>query len=370
MITNFFPQKNFRVLFLFFYFLSANVSAQSRFADDLNVSADYHYGFLLPEYSSLLYLAIDNIHSSSFNISKKTTGKNLWEQLYNYPEYGLSFFYSTLGNDEVHGSEFSLFPYFRLDIISGRRLDFYNETGIGVSYVTRKFDLENNYLNVAVGTHLNIHFNLKLGMEYKMPGKIRLHSGLSFDHFSNANAREPNLGLNYATLYAGLKYRVGDEGQKHVNDYADHKQDFHYEFICSAGRKHPRAIGSESYFTSSATFEFKWEAFRAVHFGVGADLFYDGATEAEMLTLELKNHKDLYDFRSGIHLSQELVYKNFSLIIQEGFYLLLTDRVDKHVMYNRGVFRYRISSGFFVQLAMKSHLHILDYPEFGLGITW
>ena len=371
MMTTLLYQDKYRFsLLILFNFLLTHVNGQTEHKDGLSVSANYHYGFILPEYSSLLYLVRDNVQSFNVDISKKTTGKNYWEQLYNYPEYGLSLFYSSLGNDQVHGREISVFPFFRLDIISGRRFDFYNQTGLGVSYVTRKFDLEDNYLNIAVGSHFNIHFNLKLGVQYNMPGRLKLNSGISFDHFSNCNAREPNLGLNYATLYTGLKYRVGDKSEKLTGEIETHKNGHHYEFIYSPGAKHPRAVGSQIYFTSSGTFEVKWEPFHAFHVGVGADLFYDPSTEAEMLTLEMKNYRKLYDFRSGIHFSQEVVYNNFSLILQEGFYLLLTDKVNRHVMYNRGIFRYRLSNHFFVQLAMKSHLHILDYPEFGLGIRW
>jgi hypothetical protein len=359
-------------LFLWFVLSLAFLQAggQTKFTDGLDVAGYYHYGFLLPEYSSLLYLAEDPIQSFALNFSKKTPGKNDWEQIYNYPEYGLSLFYSSLGNDQVHGREVSLFPYFRLDIVTGKRFDFYNETGTGLSYVSRKFDLEDNYLNVAVGSHLNIHFNLKLGFQYRTRDKLKFNTGLSFDHFSNSNITEPNLGLNYTTVYAGLKYAVGNETEKKVRELKPHEKGFHREFIYSAGMKHPRAIGSELYFTSSATFELKWHLFRILHLGVGADLFYDASTQAEMLTLEMDNHRKLYDFRSGIHFSQEVIYKNFSLIIQEGFYMILKDQVEQNVMYNRGIVRYRLSEHLMVQLAMKSHLHILDYPELGLGVRW
>jgi len=358
------------VVFLFTFLFFFNAKGQPKLTDDLDVSATYHYGYMLPEYSSILYLVDDPVRSFSLNFSKKTRGSSDWEQLYNYPEYGLSLFYSTLGNNRIHGREISVFPYFRLDILTGRRFDFYNETGMGLSYVTRKFDFRDNYLNVAVGSHLNIHFNLKLGVQYKMRQKVKLNTGVSFDHFSNSNSTEPNLGLNYVTAYAGVKYRVGNETEKQVRVLKDHERNHNFEFIYSGGMKHPRAIGSELYFTSSATFEYKWEFLRMFHLGIGADLFYDASTEAEMLTLELNNHKKLYDFRSGIHFSQEVVYNKFSIIIQEGFYLVLKDQVEQHVMYNRGIIRYRITDRFLVQLAMKSHVHILDYPEIGVGIRW
>jgi hypothetical protein len=366
------PKGIFRFsLFIFFSFVLVNTTAQNRFRDDLSVSLNYHYGFIVPEYSNLLYLVEDNVQSASLNFSKKTRGKNDWEHLYNYPEYGISLFFSSLGNNTVHGHEVALFPYFNLNILSLKHFDFYNETGIGLSYITRKFDFDDNYLNVAVGSHVNIHFHLKLGASYKIPAwKLQLHSGLAFDHFSNSNTREPNLGLNYATVFTGLKYRMGNETPASERVMKPHAGGSHLEFIYSAGAKHPRTLGSKLYFTSSVAFEYKWELFRALHLGVGADLFYDTSTEAEMLTVELKNHKNIYDFRSGIHFSQEFVYNRLSLIIQEGFYLLLTDRVEKNVMYNRGIIRYRVSDHAFVHLAMKSHLHILDYPELGFGLRW
>jgi hypothetical protein len=366
------PKGIFRFsLFVFFSFILVKTTAQGRFQDDLSVSLNYHYGFVVPEYSNFLYLVEDNVQSYSLNFSKKTRGKNDWEHLYNYPEYGISLFYSTLGNNTVHGKEIALFPYFNLNILSLKRFGLYNETGIGLSYITRKFDFEDNYLNVAVGSHVNIHFHLKLGAYYKIPAwKIQLQSGIAFDHFSNSNTKEPNLGLNYATVFTGLKYRLGEERPVAERIMKPHARGSHYELIYSAGGKHPRTLGSKLYFTSSMTFEYKWELFRALHLGIGADLFYDTSTEAEMLTVELKNHKNIYDFRSGIHFSQEFVYNRLSLIIQEGFYVLLTDQVEKNVMYNRGIIRYRVSDHAFVHLAMKSHLHILDYPEVGFGLRW
>ena len=358
------------LFFVFFCHVIISVHAQPRLSDNLSLSIGYHYGFILPEYSNFIYLVEKPVQSVSVDISKKTTGTNDWEQLYHYPEYGLSLFYSTLGNDQVNGREIALVPFFKLNIISGKRFDFYNQTALGLGYATRRFDLENNYLNVAIGSHVNIHFNFKLGIDYKTADRIQWHSGLAFDHLSNCNTKEPNLGLNYVTFFTGVRYRVGDKSEQQVREVTPHQAGYHYEFIYSPGGKYPRAVGSQMYFTSSGTFEFKWEAFKALHFGIGSDLFYDASTEAEMLTLEKKNFRKLYNFRSGIHLSQQLIYNKLSLILQEGFYLLLTDHVEKHVMYNRGIVRFRASDHFFVQLGMKSHLQILDYPEFGLGVKW
>jgi hypothetical protein len=249
-------------------------------------------------------------------------------------------------------------------------MNFYNQTGMGVSYVTRKFDPIDNYRNIAVGSHLNIHFNLKFGINYQVLERTNLHVGLSFEHFSNAKMRHPNLGLNYVTGYSGISYKIGQHYPIKTYELEPHRSKIVSELIFSCGSKRPTGLSSDSYFTSSGTFELKWQLFRAVHFGVGTDIFYDASTELEMSALEVDGYKNTYDFRTGLHLSQEFMYGRLSLIFQEGFYMGLVDKVKKRRMYNRGIVRYRVIQNCFVQLAMKSHLHVLDYPEIGLGYKW
>ncbi|MEX1238857.1 MAG: hypothetical protein WEB30_04040, partial [Cyclobacteriaceae bacterium] len=66
------------LFFLFLYFIQMDAGGQTKFTDDLEVSTNYHYGFIIPEYSSLTYLVEDNVQSLSINLSRKTTGKNFW----------------------------------------------------------------------------------------------------------------------------------------------------------------------------------------------------------------------------------------------------------------------------------------------------
>jgi hypothetical protein len=345
--------------------------SQSRFTDDLKVTANYYHGYVLPEYSNFLYVVNAPVRSVSLNFSKTTIGNNSWEKMYNYPEYGFSFFYSTLGNDAIHGREFGILPYFHLNIISRKHFNFFNETGLGFGYVTKRFDPEKNYMNIAVGSHLNMHFNLKFGVNYEAYKKVFLNAGIAFDHFSNGNTRNPNLGINYVTTFTGLSYLIGKETQRQSPGLVPHQGDLSYELIGSLGIKRSRAvIQSELFYASSVTFELKWPVSRAIRLGAGADMFYDTSTETEMRAQNNMDHKGADDFRTGLHLSQEFVYSRLSLILQEGVYLGLTDQVNNKTMYNRGIVRIQVSDRSFIQMAMKSHLHVLDYPELGFGMKW
>ena len=76
---------------------------------------------------------------------------------------------------------------------------------------TKKFELSDDYENVAVGSHLNVHFRYHLGLQYDISSNLKLKSGLNFHHFSNANMREPNLGLNMLSVSLGLSKAISKQ---------------------------------------------------------------------------------------------------------------------------------------------------------------
>ena len=65
-----------------------SVHAQPKFTDDLKIGANGHFGVVLPEYPFYNYVVQDYVHSLDLNVVKESSGKNVWEDLYNYPEHG------------------------------------------------------------------------------------------------------------------------------------------------------------------------------------------------------------------------------------------------------------------------------------------
>lgn len=360
--------KSKRLVFFFLYNLCFVVGfGQNKFSDDLSISANYKQGFVLPEYEFINYLVYDYTRSFELSLLKETSGKTEWEQVYSYPSYGISFFYSSLGNDEVFGHEMAIYPFFRINLFQKGAFKLYSQTGLGFSYVSKHFDLEENYLNVAVGSHFNIHFNQRLGLSYPLSDKFDLGLGISFDHFSNANTSEPNLGLNYLSSFFGVNYWLGERTEKKSHETKDHERKVENELVFHIGGKHSRALSSKYYQTASLSFEKRKAYWRAFHLGIGADIFYDSSIEDQLLGME-KDYRKKDDFQSGIHISQSFVYNRFSISLQEGIYLGLVEKIDNYTMYNRGIFKYWLNDKVSLRLTMKSHLHILDYPEFGVGI--
>jgi hypothetical protein len=343
--------------------------AQSKYTDNLKLSLNYHRGFSLPEYSFINYITTDPINSLSFQISKETTGKNEWEQLFKYPEYGLSFFYSNLGNDNLIGKSFALNYFFRVNFINKKRFKVYNQTGMGIGYLTKKFDLIENYQNVGIGSHWNAHFNFRLGTSFKLSPKFDSQLGISFDHYSNANSADPNLGLNLITAFAGVTYHVGQQTEKQQTVLEKHVPKNNFEIVQSIGGKQTRALSGKFFMTSSLSGGINRAFFRGFNLGIGADIFYDQAMRT-LIEAKEETFKSSDNFQTGIHLSQEFRYNRFSLILQEGIYLGLVNKGIRKTMYNRGIVQFQMTKHFLVRAAMKSHLHILDFPEIGIGYKW
>jgi opacity protein-like surface antigen len=355
------------ILLFFLLLIGQQDYSQSKFSDNLKLSGSYHLGYSLPEYSFISYLTNDYVQSFEINLLKETSGKNPWESLYNYPEYGLSFFYTTLGNSQVLGNAYALNYFFKLKFIDRKRFDFYNRVGIGLGYLTKRYDINSNYMNLAIGSHFNVHFVFKLGIQYNLTDRLSSNIGLSFDHFSNANTRDPNRGLNAFTGELGIEYLLSKKLEKLNPSFDTHSKENDITTFFSVGTKQPRSFEAKHYQTASLSLSLNRSVFRAVHLGVGVDVFYDSYAKT-FIEKSGNNFRTQDSFQTGVSMSQQFIYNRFRIIIQEGIYVGLPNKVIPKLMYNRAAVQYDISDKILVRLAMKSHLHILDFPELGIGI--
>jgi hypothetical protein len=335
-----------------------------------SISMNGHYGFVMPEYSSFTLLTNEHVKSGEISIEKRLGTKNKWNAVYKYPTVGLTFFYTTLGNDEIHGSEYSLFPYIRLPLWERNRINLGATLGLGLSYVTKTYDAETNPLNVVVGQHLNVHFQAKVDLRYRLFEKVALQTGLCLGHLSNANTGEPNIGINNTTAYLGVTYTLSETKTLVSRELFEPSKKHFYEVALAPGFKSTRALRASKHFTFSATGDLWKPVSRIIAFGIGPDVFFDGSTETELLSDTETDYTPSMQWSTGVHMSFSMRYDRLRLILQAGIYVGLKNQVEKGSMYNRAMVRYDVGEQFFTYFAMKSHLHILDHPEFGFGYRW
>lgn len=332
--------------------------------------ANAHYGYVVPEYSSFTLLTNEAVNSLEFSVEKRLGDRNPWNSVFKYPTVGMTFFYTTLGNDEIHGKEYSLYPYVVLPIFERNKCRAGISLGLGLGYVTKKYDPESNPFNVVVGSHLNVHFQTKVDLKYQFNSKFGVQAGLAFGHLSNANTAEPNIGINNGTLYLGAFYRLKETSVPISKDTFQPSKDLFYEVAVAPGYKSTRALRDSRHLTISLTGDLWKPVSRMIAVGIGSDLFFDSSAETELLSDETTEYKDIMQWSTGIHASFSLRYDRLRLILQAGLYVGLPNQVENDAMYNRAMVRYAISEKLITYFAMKSHLHILDHPELGIGYRW
>ena len=124
----------------------------------LKLKAFTHLGYLFPHHKSMTYFTSDDINAFEFSV--------LSCPHYNPshpPDLGLGFYHSSLGNDQVYGNATAAFFNISSDYLKNRScLYFGTSTSFGISYISKHFDIDENYSNRAIGSHLNAFFIFSL----------------------------------------------------------------------------------------------------------------------------------------------------------------------------------------------------------------
>jgi hypothetical protein len=331
------------------------------------VRGNVHRGWVLPEYGFVDYLVNDYVNGYEVSLVRQTRGKSMWEQLYYYPSWGVCLFYGGLGNREVFGHQVAVFPYFVCTLFREGPFSLDGEMGLGLSYATKIFDLRTNPLNVAIGSRLNIHYRAELMARLRVLRRSMLHAGVSFNHLSNANLAEPNIGLNCASLNVGLWHALGDEQPVVRHVVPAWKPRLSFEGRVSAGLKHTRTFEALSYMAGALSVDGKLRWNRRFAASVGGDVFYDASVRPLMMRMG-RHYFPAYSYMSGIHAGAEAWFGKASFGLQGGLYVVLHPVLVKDWYYNRFVVNYHFTDHFFASLSFKSRLVILDYMELGVGV--
>jgi hypothetical protein len=120
-------------------------------------------------------------HYAAYEVSfqKATYGRTRWEYMYNYPLIGISCWYSDLGNTKPLGSAYAVFPYINFPLLGKKGFNIYFRLGVGLGYLTKKYDRYENYENLVIGSHINGNVNLlfeargRLGKRFMASGGFR-----------------------------------------------------------------------------------------------------------------------------------------------------------------------------------------------------
>lgn len=151
-----------------------------------------------------------------------------WQHYWARPELSLSTYYLDFGDEEVLGRSISIMPEMAFSALSSPNWKVQAGMGIGIGYLTRKYDILSNPTNNAIGSNINNATKIFLQMNYQLTDRHSIGVGGNLFHFSNGLTKSPNSGINVFALEANYRYTLGPQRQVEEaplpKNYPDYKR--------------------------------------------------------------------------------------------------------------------------------------------------
>ena len=342
------------------------------------IEARAHYGFMYfqnDQYHSALGRYRRHTPAFEFSLHRNTYGEHRWEVLHNYPSIGLTFYYSGFGNDSISaelGKVFALYPFinFPFSPNENSRLSF--KFGVGLSYLTNKFDPKENFHNYAIGSHIDAAINLSF--EYRQRLFNRLHWVTSFGltHFSNGSTKIPNMGINVLSVATGLSWYLAPpkaqidkklRPRNYIFEF-DGKQHFVTDYHYTVGFKDiSQEYGTHQYFlVHDLAANFMFQLSEIHRLGLCLELVYDNSDKI------IKPEWDIY-LKPGLMVTYEILFDRLSFIFNLGMRnnVPLNSKIFGILIYQKMAARYYFTENLFATIAFTTYDIKADFISVGIG---
>lgn len=327
------------------------------------------YGFIFEHKSTIGNLVKGYIPGLEIDFIKPTTGSKRWHRENNFPEVGLSLNIIDFSNPKQLGYCFALSPYIEIPLNKKERASRPVVRILwGVSYLNKKFDINTDPKDIAIGSHINTFVQWKVLWHLKLSNKLRLEPGLSFAHASNGRSQVPNLGLNVVSLNLGLTYKFNGEVAKvDLQDSSATWKSKHEILIWDGAgfNEHEPATGTK-YFANTFGVNYYYNVRNTHKWGGGFDIDYDLQNEYHLKTSGHPAQSWLDLMQLGVKACYAYNIGRVSLPIEMGYYAISKPKEDGPIFHRIGI-RYYCKNGLMFNFTMKSHWAVAAHFDYGLG---
>lgn len=321
------------------------------------------YGFVMPHHTSIAYHVEDHIQPVHLRWGIKTRGTKAWQHAMGLPEMGIGLFRSNLGNNEIYGTATALYGFAAWSLFPPLNLRY--QIGFGLAHLTKHFDAQSNYTNIAIGSHLNIYFDATLKTHIPLNRQWRLLYFLQFTHFSNGKLQSPNKGLNLITNNIGVSYHFGNLSPHKGSVFPAPQPPAHHVSVWTGiGLKTISRDVPGRKLASTLGIHYRRSPSSITSWGGGLDLFYDESLRKDPKPNAPDRNSNLYQL--GLHADLDKHIERFTITVQIGGYLY-TPVTPEGPVYTRLGLRYGITDKLWCNLSLKSHYAIASFVEWGLG---
>jgi hypothetical protein len=335
----------------------------------LYIESSYNYGFVAPHHDFMSYFITDHVRGYQVNVGIHTFGDKPWHRYFNYPDLGLGFYHSGLGNNLVYGKMNALYFYTdRMFLNKDNKVNFGNKISLGLSYINKCFNLYENNFDLAIGSKVNAFIRYEIEIVAQIGKQTQGKLGLGLTHTSNGNFRQPNKGLNIVSSLVSVQYSFSGQYKK-VNPIKSTPDTCRHLFsiYTAFGYKALSRFSNSSYPVYALSVEYGHYISKTGCLGMALTGYKDLSLQKEQ-HIDSKYSASSWDnYRLVINLSYEMKMGKLGYVFQPGIYLKNSFRESGNLS-NRTGLRYYFKNGLVTGVLIKAHWPaVADVIEWTIG---
>ena len=393
-----------KIRFLLLCLLCLSGAAFAQTNKNIYIEPGFDFGRYTPFSDRHQYIGDYWQYGFDARIGWQSTGKNRWEQAFNFPSYGLRLGYTHNTLDSVvyesHegnyygpiGECFTIAGFMNGPIYRGKNWSFDYDIIYGADIWTR-------HGNEMLGSALNFHVSFDLGPTIRLTNDLDLAARLMYIHSSNGATFLPDNGMNSHNWRIALRYHPNGHPDLERKEYGDFEKKNNLFVSASGGwlqtytrvggqlpQETPLFFGStlRAGFSRQFNSKFRWD--------VALDYCWTGETKYRY---ELLGEQNQYNFWKSSHLDLsadfEILFGRFAFCAGTAYYLYhgiysgtnekkswgmeTTPFVASHLpefytpFYERVGYKLYLDKDchYFFGTFMKIHLNSIDYIEWTMG---
>ncbi len=364
------------VLWLFLYLVSTfNAGCQdgNDIVNPISLGIRGHYGFIIPHSRAIAEISNSKPWGIETDLSWHLMRERIWKHCYCYPRTGFSLSYFNFDNPEILGHSVALYPFIEPFIRPQNKMSFSFRFGIGPSIVTKIYDEESNPDNFFFSDYLSFIVALNLAVNYRINKRVNTRLAFNYNHISNGGLQQPNVGMNFPTLNAGLDYSFTDvKFPVRTKDtlrtlYTD-KCWFDAYLLGTA--KDAEKGEDQSYPVIGAGIYYNYLVGRILALNAGTEWISDYSVKEKIRRQYINDPGAAPDHnRAAVLLGLDLLFGRSSFIYQWGIYYYEPYPARNRV-YQRYGLNFRFTEAIYLGFNIKSHGHVADLMDARLGFIF
>ena len=353
--------------------VAADCQDRDKLTNPISIGIRGHYGFIIPHSKAISDIANSNPWGIEADLAWHLMREKVWKYCYCFPRAGLSLNYINFSLPDVLGHSVALYPYIEPYIRPHRKFSISFRFGIGPAVVTRVYDADSNPDNFFFSNHLSFIAMLNAALNYRLGNRLSTRVAFNYNHISNGGLDQPNVGMNFPTLNAGMDYSLSPvcfpERARDTMQvlYADKTW---WDIYLLGSRKNVNNGEEDHYAVLGAGVYYNYLLLRVLALNAGTELISDLSEKERIRREYIHDPESAPDhLRAAVLLGLDLIFGRITFVHQWGFYYY-APYPAKSSVYQRYGLNLRFTERFYLGVNIKAHGHVADIMDVRLGVQF